>query len=209
MDCQQACNLFDAYLDGELGRALATELDAHRLQCPACRQELALLEVAGHVITGEPEPPQGLRDDFSDRLLACVQTPRVRSAARLRRPIFIGAAVLAAAASVAIIVSLSRTPTPQVAGKKVVREIVPADPTLDQAADALVQQVDSVWSTRHDSANSLIELGQLTLTQFLERLGANDDIDFEPNGDLESESLDDLTPSVEQNVHSEDDLEDL
>lgn len=88
MDCEQARQLFDAYLDGELGSALATELGAHRVHCAECRQALALLEVSEHLITSDPERRE-LGADFTNRLLACMDLPDAswrQTTERLTRP---------------------------------------------------------------------------------------------------------------------------
>jgi len=97
--CEQARQLFDAFLDGELSPALETELGAHRLRCANCRRELALLEVTGHVLrSDEVEPTSG---DFTDRLMRCVEERRPPLSIRLRRSLYI-AGPLAAAAVVAL-----------------------------------------------------------------------------------------------------------
>jgi len=75
MNCEQAQNLYDAHLDGELPPSLETEFGTHQLQCPECRRAIALLEVARHVITTDVDPSPGLSSDFSDRLLACLGRP--------------------------------------------------------------------------------------------------------------------------------------
>lgn len=215
MDCQQARNLFDSYLDGELSGTLATELDAHRLQCPTCRQELALLEVAGHVIAVEPEPGEGLSEDFPDRLLACVEPRSIKPATRLRRPMVIGASLLALAASVVLVVALIRSPTPKVAGEKIFRNTAEApekvpEPTLDVAAESLRKQVETTWSARRRSANALFQFGQDLLTDMLEQLDPDREVRFDlprkaaPDSD-DGELPDDEYPSDVSN----DDLEDL
>ena len=48
--CQNARDLFDRHLDGELSASLQTELHAHCLQCLSCQNELAMLETCGDVI---------------------------------------------------------------------------------------------------------------------------------------------------------------
>jgi hypothetical protein len=100
MRCEQAQQLFDAYVDGELSVALATEVGAHRLKCPECRRALALLEVSGHIIASDGEQV-ALRGEFSERLLACVEAPIGHWRRRLRRGLYIGGP-LAAAAVVAL-----------------------------------------------------------------------------------------------------------
>ncbi len=70
MNCEQSRNLFDAYLDKSLTGTLATEFGAHQLACSHCRRELALMEVAGHVIATDNEAPL-LSDEFTERLVEC------------------------------------------------------------------------------------------------------------------------------------------
>lgn len=96
MRCEQARQLFDAYLDGELSPALATEFGAHRLRCPECRRALALLEVTGHIITADHDPVC-VADGFTDRLMACMDLRRTHWSGRLRRSLYIAAPLAAAA----------------------------------------------------------------------------------------------------------------
>lgn len=100
MRCEQARQLFDAYLDGELSPALATELGAHRLRCAECRRALALLEVSGHILASDRDPVS-LPEGFEDRLLACMAKPSTRWSRRARHALYI-AGPLAAAALVAL-----------------------------------------------------------------------------------------------------------
>lgn len=110
MDCSQAQTLFHSYLDGELTGSLATELAAHKLHCAACRRELALLEVAGHVVATDTNIPS-LGDEFTDRLMACAMQQPVPWYRRRRVLLSIGGP-LAAAACVLLTVSLTRGPAP-------------------------------------------------------------------------------------------------
>lgn len=96
MDCKQAEQLFDAYLDGELSPSLSTELGAHRLQCANCRRSLALLEVTGHIVSADREP-KAIAHDFTDRLLACVDEQENGAWARWRHRLYVGAPLAAAA----------------------------------------------------------------------------------------------------------------
>lgn len=96
MRCEQARQLFDPYLNGELSTPMATELHAHRVKCAACRRELALLEVSGHVLKADDDPVQ-LDVNFTDRLIACVDSPRSRWSAPLRWSAYVGAPLAAAA----------------------------------------------------------------------------------------------------------------
>ena len=182
MDCQQACNLFDAYLDGELSPALATELHAHRLQCASCRQELAVMEVAGHVIASGGDEP-ALEAGFTDRLLACLQ-PQVRKPHAGRTWIFRIGGVAAAAACLALLIGYLSQPEPRVAGTRVglvdagpgvaqpgppERADIPS-PGLDRAAIALSRTLEDAVRETHESSDSLVHLGRMTLLQMVEAL---------------------------------------
>jgi anti-sigma factor RsiW len=177
MDCDQAHNLFDAYLDGELSPALATELGAHRLGCPSCRQELALMEVAGHVVGAGADDPV-LEDDFTDRLLACIEPTVTAPRKRRHRIIRIGVA-LAAAACVTLLVTILTRPGQQVAS---IREsadgagpaIRSQEPTIAEAvapelAEAIQSIPDTVLKTR-ESSTSLLRYGHMTLLEMIDRL---------------------------------------
>jgi anti-sigma factor RsiW len=133
MRCEQARQLFDAYLDGELSTGLATELGAHRLKCASCRRELALLEVSGHIIRSD-SAASGLPLDFTDRLMQCVQTPRQRRLAMLRKSLLVGGPVAAAAVIVLAFAGFfDGRGTSKVAG---VSEINPhAQPARDLASE--------------------------------------------------------------------------
>ena len=182
MDCQQARNLFDAYLDGELSSALATELHAHRLQCAYCRQELAVMEVAGHVIgSGGDEPT--LEADFTNRLLACLK-PQVGKPRLARTWIFRIGGVAAAAACLTLLIGYLSQPESRVAGRRVglvdsgsvvaqpepPEEVQSPSPGLDQAASALSRTLEDAVRETHKSSNSLVHLGRMTLLQMVEAL---------------------------------------
>ena len=122
MRCEDARQLFDVYLDGALSAPLVTELGVHRVQCPQCRRELALLEVAGHIVASEQDETS-LPDGFTDRLLDCVESPASRGWARWRLRLYVGGPLAAAAViAMAFLGFFDREPG-QVLGN---RENVPA-----------------------------------------------------------------------------------
>lgn len=187
MDCSQARQLFDAYLDGELTGSLKTELGAHRLRCADCRRELALLEVTGHIITSDREIG-GLNDGFTDRLLACMPRPQHARAHRYRRALYL-AAPLVAAALIAIAVSGTwRTDR----GNRVAGEIVVAGPDLldlwaseaaqsrrtpesNPAADARATELDRLFGQMRENLAAKRQAGEsvqqffgLSIIQMLE-----------------------------------------
>lgn len=123
MNCVEAENLYDAYLDGELGGSLRLEFDAHRLRCPLCQQKLAMLEACEQIIAGDRRTPT-LSDDFTDRVMAQIAgtrvTPKHNSIRRLYVGIGSGLSVAAAVALVFVVRSAMQpvaapvTPTPTV-----------------------------------------------------------------------------------------------
>jgi hypothetical protein len=96
MRCEQARQLFDAYLDGELSAGQATEVGTHRLNCAECRRALALLEVSGHIIAHDRDTVAA-PSAFTDRLLACMDEPHNRWVERVRRYVYYGVPLAAAA----------------------------------------------------------------------------------------------------------------
>jgi len=97
MQCDRVLKLVDPYVDGELSAPMAAEVAAHCVRCTDCGRTLALAQVTASVIaSGRAEP--ALSDDFTERLLACVQAGRALSAHRGRRWLIYGAAAVAAAA---------------------------------------------------------------------------------------------------------------
>lgn len=117
MRCDQARQLFDAYLDGELSASLATELGAHRLRCAECRQALALLEVSGHIVRTDQEPVQ-LERNFTERLLGCMDQRSQPWLMRWRREMYIGGTLAAAAVIALAFLGLFDNREAKVAGVK-------------------------------------------------------------------------------------------
>jgi anti-sigma factor RsiW len=230
MNCQLAHNLFDAYLDGDLSRSLRTELDAHRLQCAQCRHELALLEVAGHMIGSDvDEAADALSDGFTDRLLACVDADvdrADRSAARsiwsmrsiqsirsMRPTWFIGGGLAAAAVlAVSFTIGSWRSPSQRVAGEI---HTNPAAMTadgdtesqvdLEQAADTLVRQVENTWKDHVENAESILQVSQFTILRVLSDFGMG----VSPPDTEKFETLPDSFDELEPSNADTDTIEDL
>jgi len=183
MQCHQARQLFDAYLDGELSPSLATELGAHRLSCSDCRQALALLEVSGHILRSDRDPVQA-PDDFTDRLLACVDPAPVWRK-RVFSTLYIGGPLAAAAViALAFIGAFDRNGPSQVAG---VKEIAPATmvqaaqpppkataastvESVDPAEQALTEFFDKTQQRVNDQGQSVQKVFDLTILQMLDIL---------------------------------------
>ena len=158
MNCWDAEQLFDAYLDGQLSGTLRLELDAHRLRCPRCRQALAMMDACAHVISTD-ESRTRVSEDFTDRVMATIAT---RQAAPVRtfgsgwftagrRRLFVAA--VAQAAAVALFVMLwpsGRNATVVPAGRGPV--IVAAQPTgnpldIAKAVDRVNSRVSAARAT--------------------------------------------------------------
>ncbi len=156
MNCEQARTLFDAYLDGELSGSLAAELGAHKLRCASCRRELALLEVAGHVIASDTQTPL-LSEEFTERLLAyATQRPRRWYQHRLVR---YGSPFLAAAACLGFVIGYAVWPTtPE-------QRVLPAVQVVD-SPEQLLRNVESALS--HDPDNPRLQKMAETLRSRLQ-----------------------------------------
>ncbi len=105
MRCEQTKLLFDAYIDGELSTHLKSEFCAHLVNCSDCRRALALVEVSGQIISLN-DPEDQLGDDFTNRLLACLERPRASTYQKVRRILYIGGPLAAAAVVVFSIVGI-------------------------------------------------------------------------------------------------------
>jgi hypothetical protein len=192
MDCTAAKSLLNAYLDGELSGSLAAEFAAHKLQCPACRRELALLEVTGHVLAADTDVPQ-LDEDFTDRLIACAAAPAPLHR-RHRRLLLVIGAPLAAAASLLLVVSLyMMSPKPADEGKpretlvldhiermdsaqemleqiEQARRVHPDNAELAELERALRERVDQIANGSEQGADLLENYGKLTIMELLESM---------------------------------------
>ena len=181
MHCEQAEQLFDAYLDGELSDALATELGAHRLKCANCRRALALLEVTGHIIGSDNQAP-GLSDMFSDRLLACVDDQKNQRSLKLRRALYIAGPVAAAALIVLAFAGFfDGRGVAKVAGVKEINARSDADGSLSPGTpDALSQWIDQTRrnvDAKRRSGDSLQHTLDATLRETLDLLEEGEAVD--------------------------------
>jgi len=206
MNCHQAQQLFDAYLDGELTGPLLDELGAHRVRCDDCRRALDLLTVAGQVVATDAVAP-GLTDDFSTRVLAAaLRRPRRQPWRRLAWV----AVPLAAAACLAMVfwggspdAAVNRSTaagTTQVAG---VRENVedlnelrgnvaealrndPSNTQLQRMLDLLDHTGRSVVEQTRDRTRALENYGKRTMMDVLESVQRNLEADSAPPAAVEN-----------------------
>lgn len=222
MRCEQARQLFDAYLDGELSSAQATELGAHRVRCADCRRALALLEVSGHVIKSDADEA-AVQEGFTDRLLACMDEPEPRWTRRFRRALYVGAPLAAAAVIALAFLGVFDRSDAMVAGKKEeartpppteqVRQDVPSpERTADDAAakrlEEWINKTQHNVDTKQKSVQSLQESLDLTITQWLGILNARK---AGPEGETHYPGSDELAkPEGEKPAADKtDDVEDL
>ncbi len=106
INCEQAKNLFDPYLNDELSSALVTELDAHRLECDVCRHQLTLMEACGNVVRLDTNEPR-VSEDFTDRLMAILEDEQSpRRYLQIDRRLKVVGGLLGVAAAIALLVTL-------------------------------------------------------------------------------------------------------
>jgi len=189
MRCEAAQNLFDAYLDGELSSSQRTELGAHCVKCPDCRRALALLEVSGHILTSDQEPVS-LEENFTDRLLACVDEREASWMRRGQHWLYV-AGPLAAAAAVVLMgfFGFFDSNKGRVAGKaetgqieSVLDETEIPEPFLDADLEStesdapagelehLIRQSQDNFDTKRQDVESLLENFDLTILQKIDVL---------------------------------------
>lgn len=229
MRCEQARQLFDAYLDGELSPTLATELGAHRVQCSECRRALALLEVSGHIIASDREPVR-VGGEFSDRLLACMELRPGRWTLRTRRMLYIGGPLAAAAVVALAFLGVFDRRSELVLGiqeQGIAKPVDSSNPlenedffgqqpvssTDDQAERALdewIQQARENMASKRQSVESLHEMLELDLT-ILQRLDMLDQANEASTNDerLPTADLPSQSPPPEATPPTDEDSEDL
>ncbi|MGB0715252.1 MAG: anti-sigma factor family protein [Phycisphaerae bacterium] len=173
MRCDQAQQLFDAYLDGELSPSLQRELGAHRVACADCRRELALLEVAGQLISTDDEPV-GLQDGFTDRLMACVDEGHHRDT-RWRRILYVGAPMAAAA-----VVCLAFLGLFDPAGRDTRVAGVKVQNIDDQRATLPAGTVETDTETNADASNNVAKQAVMGVSDVYEAKGG---IETKQHGD--------------------------
>jgi hypothetical protein len=196
MQCEQARQLFDAYLDGELSPPLAMELGAHRIHCPECRRALALLEVSGHIIASDRDPVD-LSSGFSNRLLACMEPPGGRWKQRLRRVMYIGGPLAAAAVVALAFLGVFDRDQGKWAGKEDVwpgdqqvdvapdvelpdlldePDLPQADDHAERVLDEWIQETRTNMAAKRQSGESLQRMLDLTITQWLDILNQANEV---------------------------------
>jgi len=221
MDCVSARSLFDAHLDGELSGSLAAEFATHKLQCPACRRELALLEVTGQVLAADTEVPK-LDAEFTDRLIACVASSAPRRWRRRNLAWLVGGP-LAAAACLTFALRLSPDSAPAVNSGGMrethvlggvermdsaqemleqieqVRRVHPDNAELAAFERALRERVAQIANGTAQSADLLENYGKLTIMEILESMkvdqpkaGATAAPDAATSGDAHDPPVEDL-----------------
>lgn len=108
MNCSEAEQFFDAYLDNELAGSLRLEFDAHRLRCTVCQQKLAMMESCEHILSRDTRGP-ALPDDFTDRVMDEIEQRQVLVVHRRKRRLVITSAVITQAAAVIVFALLWTT----------------------------------------------------------------------------------------------------
>jgi len=198
MHCDQIRQLFDAYLDGELSDTQRTELGAHRLTCADCRRALALLEVSGHILASDRDAVTA-NAGFTDRLIACIETPgQANRLLKFRRWAYIGGPIAAAAVvALAFLGLFDRPHNSRVLGEKRVLIDVPphaatslADrPESDRLSDESGQQrVGQFLRRLNENMNTVDQLNETTL-RWLESIQPASQVDSGDENDLPADDV--------------------
>ena len=159
ISCEQAQNLFEAYLNDELAAAMTAELDAHRLECDSCRHQLVLMEACGNVVRLDTAEPH-VSADFTDRLMAILDEDRGRRGwLQIDRRLKVACGLLGVAAAIALVVLFYPADSPEIAAEQVQPEDIRPVP----AADLVTGLPFDLLFKATDSFSSSIELGHLGL----------------------------------------------
>lgn len=219
MRCEQARQLFDSYLDGDLSATMATELGTHRVRCSDCRRALALLEVSGQIIASDRDEA-ALGEDFSSRLLACMHTPQRQWRGRIRHTLYYAGPLAAAAViTLAFVGVFDRSNGTDVRGLKVENPDAPtANPVLkstvvspeteeadvsveaEQLLDQWIEKTQKNMRDKRQSGESLQEALDLTIGQWLDILEQANDTspseDHFPGADATGEPAEDAARPI-------------
>ena len=166
IDCDQAQNLFDSYLNDEISSSWTAELHAHAVSCGSCRRELSLLKACGDVIARDAVAPMPSAN-FTDSVMAATATVRGRTARRNRwrsLSVWGGAGATAAAAAIMLWV----TPLGSVPQGRVLSENV--DGPSQQTFEPALFPVRAMRATQQ-GAQAIQVLGQYGLNHFDDVLG--------------------------------------
>ncbi len=158
ISCEQTQHLFDSYLNDELSASLVSEVDAHRLECAACRHQLALMEACGNVIrldACEPRPSA----DFTDRLMAILDEEKTsRPWLGISRGMNIAGGLLGVAAAIAAVVVFY----PE--GRKISGRQVSPDMIKSTPAASLISGLPlGLFFEATDNISSSLDLGHYSI----------------------------------------------
>lgn len=222
MRCEQAQELFDGYLDGDLSPTLTRELGAHQLSCPKCRQAIALIEVTGHILASNTEDEE-LDEGFTNRLLSCLERSRAGWPARFRLWFYVGGPLAAAAVVAFGFLGVFSRSDSQVAGR---RAFAPTPLFVAENPDAGGRSDETIVDSGETPLDRWIRDGMESAA------GKDPDVDEQPrpieltilqlfdviNEAMESEAVPEGSPGAEQDpavlpsgapLSTNDDIEDL
>ncbi|MCH8970415.1 MAG: zf-HC2 domain-containing protein [Planctomycetes bacterium] len=199
INCEQTQHLFDSYLNDELSASLVAEVDAHRLECAACRHQLTLMEACGNVIrldACEPRPSA----DFTDRLMAILDEEKPsRRWLGISRGTKIAGGLLGVAAAIAAVVVFYPTAVEKdlVAGAEVPPDMIKSIP----AANLISGLPLGLLFDATDNISSSINLGHYSIDHLRTTIDPEDMLpspypDFDLPGKLELDIIE-LLPDLD------------
>jgi anti-sigma factor RsiW len=166
ISCEQAQHLFDSYLNDELSASMVSELDAHRLECAACRHQLALMEACGNVIrldACEPRPSA----DFTDRLMAILDEEKTsRPWLGISRGMKLAGGLLGVAAAIAAVIVFYPTTEQDESDSRVAGTEVTPDMLKSAPAASMISGLPlGLFFNATDNISSSIDLGHYSIDQ--------------------------------------------
>jgi anti-sigma factor RsiW len=203
INCEQAQHLFDSYLNDELSAAMVAEVDAHRLECAACRHQLALMEACGNVIrldACEPRPSA----DFTDRLMAILDEEKTSHRwLGISRGMKVAGGLLGVAAAIAAVVvfyPVNAPEDPKVSGRQVLPDMLKSTP----AASMISGLPLGLLFEATDNISSSIDLGHYSIDHLRTTIDPEDmlpspypDFDLLPAPDMPELDIIELLPDLD------------
>ncbi len=189
MNCNEAEQFFDAYLDDELSGSVRLEFDAHRLRCPVCQQKLAMMEACEHIVARDARLPL-LSDDFTDRVMGAINNQRVIKLRSRRRFVIAAATIMQAAAILVIALVWSSGDSNSTAGlanagsqSEFLTDVENALDKKDRVEllDLISQRADQVYAARYNIQNEVSQLAS-----YAANLSVLSDISLTPDATSES-----------------------
>lgn len=202
MNCLECVEILQKQLDG--ATAAREAVQTHLATCAECRERFAAADLLRGVMKLEPKPRPQLAVNFAQQMAARVVRDRLKRRTRLRRSLFITAA-LAASVLFVFLFSYWSQPSPVNPGpvakqddtKKPTPEVLVPEPRQDDTRQAFASYSERIVGTTREHARVL-----LTAANPLEQLPAGTLANLDPAAESLIEASRDVTDRVQTVTHS-------